>query len=215
MMDEYVILNGIGILTMVIAIMCGIIRVRDMDYGGRLILLLLIAGLLTEILAAWAGKYLGNNMPVYAVFNIVEVVLVSLFFNECVDAFKRENIGKVIAVLAVLAGVANLIWLQSIDKSNNNFMISGGAYIVVVSIIAMVDDARQGKGGNLLHYRLNIVLLFYWAVSLLTWFFYDDSDQLSKHDVWCVMMAVHLLNWLTNMFFATVFFFTPKQKHYG
>lgn len=215
MIDEYIILNGIGLLTMAIAITCGIIRLRDMDYGGRLILLLLVAGLLTEILATWAGKYLGNNMPIYAVFNIVEVVLVSLFFNECLDAFKREDVGKFIAGFAVVAGVANLVWLQSIHQSNNNFMISGGVYMVVVSIIAIVDIARRGKESNLLHLRLNEVLLFYWAVSLLTWVFYDDSDQLSEHDEWRVMMAVHMLNWLTNLFFAAVFFFTPKQKHYG
>jgi len=213
-MNEHMILNGTGMATMAFAAICGVLRLRSMDRGGKLILLLIVLGLLTEAVATWAGIYYRNNMPVYAVFNVVEVVLVSLFYDESLDLFRRRRAGRVIAALAVLLWIANLLWLQSIKVSNSNFMILGGVYIIVFSSLAAFRDQLDEPEQHRLHFWLNLVLLFYWGISLLTWFLYDDMVRFLGKGSRYPMLTIHIINWLTNLSFSAVFLFTPKTKHY-
>lgn len=211
-MSEYGFLNGVGILTMIIAVIFSFFRFSRMDMGGRMILLLLIVALVTEVVAVWTGIYFGNNIAVYSIFNIVEVCIVSLFYNESIAMFKRHNIGLHIAIAGIILGILNLSLFQSVTTSNSNFMVGGGIYIIGTSTYAIIRIVLDDEERNPLHFWLNMVLLFYWSVSLVTWCLYDDMVHLLGVADRRLTLAIHMINWLTNLFFAFIFFFTPKKE---
>ncbi len=56
-----------------------------------------------------------NNLPVYGIDAILEFGLTSLYFNYCIDAFRRRRVGYYIAAFGMSVGIANLFVCAGIE----------------------------------------------------------------------------------------------------
>lgn len=214
-MEHYHILNGIGIMTMILAAAMAAFRFGLLDRAARWIAVLLVLGAVTELVAYASASIWRNNMPVYAIFNMLEVVLVSIFYSELIPGLKKQRRFWYIIVGLMAIGILNLSFFQSIWVSNSNFMVIGAAYIIAVSSLLILRSLGQGGDRMGMHVWLNMVLVFYWALSLMSWLVYDHMDSIFGQTDIRVVFVIHVLNWLTNLFFATIFFLTPNFNRYG
>lgn len=137
----------------------------------KIIAILLFCTAVHEVTAAWMGRKYGNNMPAYHLYTIVNIVLVSLYYNESLPIFKKYHIGWYIAALGVLATVLNSWYLQPWHILNSHAILFSSDCIVAMALyslyrIYVYNDLRYI--GRNPYFWISLIFLFFWCTTFLT-----------------------------------------------
>ncbi len=189
-----------------------------MDTATKVFLVLMGVTVISELTAIYvAGKY-HNNMPVYAVFSIVEFALVSLYFGQSIDVFSMKKAGYIIASIGIVAGVLNLLFLQGITKFNSYFLVFEGIGIIglaLFSFFRLLLAKDELKLYRYPHFWFATILAFFWSVTLLNWSLYDYIMTYHKDIIGVVRWSIYAVNMITYSAISCVFILYPKmQKTY-
>src|SRR3546814_7905475 len=91
MNDNYYLYLAITLIAAALPCWAGMLRFRLLDLPARIFFALMVTGLVTEILAFAVAKSRHNNMPVYNISGLVQVMLTCLYFNYAITAFRRKK----------------------------------------------------------------------------------------------------------------------------
>ena len=202
-------------LMLLLAMISSIIRFKEADTSSRLLCYLLCLSFLTEALAYFAAKRFHNNIPVYTVFSLFELMLTSLYFNYCIDIFYKYRIGVYIGIVGFILGVLNIIFLQSISRINSNFLFFEGIVIIAMAFtlfarLVMKHDTLRIKAYH--HFWFAVILTFYWCSNFFNLSLYQQIIFAHKPIALLLNMLNFIVNIITYLSIAIVFLLYPKMQ---
>lgn len=202
------IICGYGIVT-------GALCYSYLDRGAKIILYLIILSVIAESIAIICAYTIRNNYYVYGVFNPVQLVMISLYYNTTIKEFKRNNIGVLIGVIAALYGVINYLFIQSPNVMNSNFLLIEGLCIVAMSLYSFYRTLLDDDDLILLkspHFWFSSLLMFFWTSTFLIWGMYDYFRIHILGTTNLVHMLLLIVNVITYIGFGTVFLLYKKMQ---
>lgn len=206
------------LVLLLITLISGCYRYRVLDRPAIIFFLFLSTTVLCEYIALYASLKYKNNLPVYAIYSLVEFVMVSLYFNSVIDIFKKRNTGIYIAALGVVAGIYNLVFIQGLNTINSYFMIFEGLSIISMGLffffrILLHNDKLRIHMYP--HFWFASILTFFWGVSFLNWSLYDYFAKVHPDEIWVINYCIVIVNLVTYSAISCVFILYPKmQKTY-
>ena len=211
-MNAYYIKGDILLLTLTTTVIIGTRRYRIMDTATRIFYYLSVLTLLGEALAYYAAYKYANNLPVYNIFNILELFLISLYFNYSIASFRKKKVGILLGIAGIIIGVVNNFFIQSVNSITSYFLLYQAWAIIIMGIIALSafmkdDDTRQIK--KEVHFWLPVILIFSYC---FTYLLFTLVSFYSKDVPTGVSLSLFLISIITNLSIATVFFFYPKMN---
>lgn len=156
---------------------------------------------LNEWLAFTAARIFHNNMPIYAVFNLIQLLVLGSYFDRIVDSFQAGNIGFKLALLGVAIGIADIIFIQPLNAFNSYFLLLESIAIISFSLFFFARLMLRKDGESILsnpHFWITCLLTFFWSFTFFYWGLRDY--MLSAHPnnfeiAFSLLLAVNILTY--------------------
>lgn len=206
--------NWVYYCTLFVAVIYSILRFKKLDKGGKYICAFIWLGLLYESIGWTAAVEFKNNLPVYAIGNILELGLISLYFNSAVRKLKKHNIGIVIAISGATLGIINMVFLQPINKLNSNFVFLECVVVVclclfsIFQMLIITDEKVELK--REFHFWIACTLLFYQCASLGNWGILGYITEFLPDKLIFWDIAIVLINMITYLSLIILLYYYPK-----
>lgn len=184
---------------LLLALLSALRRFRQLDWPLKIMNCWLLCTVVNEALAALAGIYYRNNMPVYHFFSPLSLLLVSLYYNYTIPLFQKYNIGYIIGLTGLAAAILNTIFFQPLTSLDSNFMLFSGVCIITMALYSFYEMFTDETGLPLMHnihFWLSFLFLFYWCGTFLIWAFLQVLLILKEHEA---IKPVYLALWFINL----------------
>lgn len=170
-MSSYLIQALIIIIIVAFATTIGLILFKKQDKASKYVTLYLLSVLATESISLWSAYQYQQNNPIYNIANIIDFILISLFFNYSISSFKKHNTGIKILLGGTFLAVINLLLLQSIYILNTNFLAFESVAIVGMCLYYFYDFLKSDTYITKLpiHFWISALLLIFWSFTLFHW----------------------------------------------
>jgi hypothetical protein len=169
------------LILLLVCVVC-VVRWKQLAKGERFIALLMFLTLATELTAFLIAQRWHNNMPVYHIYNPIEFLLTSFYFNCSIDYFRKRNTGVIVGIVGVLLSVLNTLFLQKITTINSNFLLLEGTAIIIYSLLmlhqVLLDEEHLPY--SRVHFWIALCCLIFWATTFTGWGFYAvfNADEM-------------------------------------
>lgn len=200
---------------LVFSFLCGAYRYKKLDDASKIFAILLGIASASEIIASIAAIKFHNNMPVYAIYSLIEFCIICLYFNNSIDVFIKKNVGVHIAFIGVLLGIANLRFIQGINTLNSYFLIFEGITIIgmaLFSFFRLLIRHDMLRFTRYHHFWFAAILVFFWSVTFLNWSLYEYFNTNYKDHVSIINLSILLVNIITYISISCVFILYPKMQ---
>ncbi|HXS37524.1 MAG TPA: hypothetical protein VN721_12550 [Flavipsychrobacter sp.] len=205
----------IGVFVLVITFIFGASRFKFFDGPTKILLLLICIEIINEIIAFFFAKEYNNNYPVYNIYSLIELFIISLYFNFSIDLFRKWNIGVYIGIIGIIVGLINLHYLQSIKTFNSYFLLFEAFCIIGMALFAFFRLLLKHEQLVLLqypHFWFITFLLLFWSVTFLLWGCYKILIDKLGSGMWMVNMGLWIVNLIMYAGIGVVFLLYPKMK---
>ena len=194
------------------ASICSLVRFRELKNAEKWVAYLLCTTLFFELLSVLAIELWKNNMYVYHIWSPIQLLLVCMYFNESVAAFKKYNIGVSIALVGFVVALANVFFLQPPDSLNSIFLLYESFCIIGLSLYSFFELAQKEKEiiANI-HFWLTTIFLIYWSAVFMYWGMYHHLSTTLKHYFGPVTYTIWTINPLAYSGIALVFLLYRKM----
>lgn len=151
-------------------------KLRAVD---RLIAVLMILTLLAETSAFTIFYNRGNSFIVYHLYNPIQFLLVSLYFNRSTRQLRKHNVGLYIGSIGLLLGILNSVCFQRPTNSNSYFLLFEGTVIIIYCLLAfhqiLLDEELLPFG--FAHFWITVCFLIFWTTTFTGWGIYAVTDE--------------------------------------
>lgn len=151
-------------------------RYNILDQAAKIICCLTVLTCFTETIALYYSHFYHFNMPVYAVFNIIQMALICVYFNYSIDIFYKKNLGYHFACISIILGILNLIYLQPINSFNSYYLVFESLGIISMSLFSffrLLLMHEQLRIKYYIHFWIPVCFVFFWSVTFLSWSLHD------------------------------------------
>ncbi len=193
----------------------GVYRYRLLDLAAKIFCIYLGFTFLTECIAYYSAIKFHTNLPVYAIFNIIELGFISMYFNYCIDVFRKYNIGLYILIAGTLLGTINIIFIQPFNSMSSNFLFFEGFCIISMSVFSFFRVLLKSGKTSLLYYShfwITSLILLYWTCTYLYWGLFDYFMFTLGKNMWKLDVSILLLNSLIYCSFGIFYLLYTKFK---
>lgn len=190
-------------------------RYKRLDLAAKIFCIFTGMAFTAESLAFFTARRYHNNMPVYAIYSLLEFGIISLYFNYSIEAFRRKNIGIYIGITGIMIGICNIIFLQPINTLNSYFLFVEGIAIITMSLFSFFQLLLHEEGLKLYaypHFWFPVALSFFWSITFLNWGLYDYFLAHIHEQVWIINLSILAVDIITYSTIGIVFFLYPKMK---
>lgn len=203
----------IDLVVVLSAFLIGLYRYSVIDRPSRVLLLLLLIILIDESVGHIFSERFGNNMVIYNSYSLVELFLISLYFNYTIKRFRKRNIGCYIGALGLIFGVLNFSLLQPLNSFSTSYLLFEGFFIILMSLISFYylllseDDLKLYRQS---HFWFTSVLLFFWSVTYVAWGIFPLIH--SKTNIKLIESLLWVVNIISYSSIAIIFLLYPKLQ---
>lgn len=110
-------------------------------------------------------------MVIYHIYSPLELVLLSLYFNECVASLRKYRAGYIVGAAGIVAAVVNARWFQPTTTMNANFLLLEGTAVVIFCLLSLqqlvLDEERALM--RQAQFWITCLLLIYWSLTFTGW----------------------------------------------
>ncbi|MEO6831234.1 MAG: hypothetical protein ABI378_03185, partial [Chitinophagaceae bacterium] len=170
---------------------------------------------IAEVVARMAAIRFGNNMPVYALYSPIELLLICLYFNFSIPTLQRRGIGWYLAILGILVSVLNAVFFQPLTTFNSNFLYFEGVVIIGLSLYSFYflvrssDDLQLTK---LRHFWFSFIQCSFWTITFINWGLYEYFIVHVQRFVPAINIFISVISGVAYLCIALVFWQYPKLK---
>lgn len=202
---------------MLVAMLTSIFRWRMLKHSERIISVLLMCTVLSEIFAYYFMTRYSNNMYVYHVFSPLEFVFISVYYNQTVSFLKRNYIGILIAFLGCVAALVNALHFQPIDTFPSLFLLFEGFIIIILSLLSFFDilykeDYKLVRNPQ---FWITFNFLIFWSFTFLIWGTYISFSTDFRAKLPMIFNMLSFINLIEYLIFLLIFLFYPKMIDQG
>lgn len=214
------ILYNIYLTVIFVGAAISIFRYKHLDKALRFIGMLLLLTVVSETVSYILIQYENYDAryTVYHFYNIIQLLLISLFFIYAIKPDHHEKYTVMAFFTAPLIGILNIIFFQPIDKLNTNMLMFESFVINTMALYLIYRLVKHNTTLDLFrssHFQIALALLILWSS---TFFFWGLIPVLSE-DKWRYMqIAAHshtVLNILIYSGIAIILMRLPKRRIHG
>ena len=121
-MPYYHLLEITDLLLILLAFVSGWRKVKMRDMAERIFCILLALTFIEEGIAYYCRVQFGQNIPVLRIYSLVEIFLISLYFNYSIPLFRKWKIGICIGSLVFIVGLVDCLLSTDLRQFSNFFM---------------------------------------------------------------------------------------------
>jgi len=150
----------------------GVVKYRIVDRASRLICLLLLLTLAAEISTTVLYKLGYSKYPVYHVFNVIEITVITLYFLNVSGLRQKAALSVASITCYIVLAACNTIFLQPIDTLNSNFITLESFLIIgmmLFSIYRIMIDDNVAEVTRYPHFWIVLSLLIYFTSTFFFW----------------------------------------------
>ncbi len=202
-------------LILLLIVGVSIYRYRALDHASRIFTIYIWFSVASEIIARSVGRIYHNNMPVYAVYSVIEFVFLCVYFNNIIDVFKPRNIGYHIAGIGVALGLYNMVYVQGIFRLNSYFLIFEAICIISMSLFffaRMFLQHGQLRLHKYHHFWFAAILSFFWSITFIQWGLYEYINVKYPRYVAIDNAAIVVVSMVSYLSMICVYLFYPKMQ---
>jgi hypothetical protein len=210
------ILLSVFILVLAVALSIGIAKYKQIDKAMRIVVVLLIAQLVSEIIAYSLGVMQHYNLryTMYHVYNIVEMFLQALFFIYAIRPLYNKKQVATAAALSILFGLLDILFLEPINTLNKDFIMLEGFCTITLSLYFIYWLLKNDVVNNIFrypHFWIASFLLLLWSVTFFFWVFvaFLYSSQWPYINIAMYIQAI--VSIIAYFGIGLVLFYYPKQ----
>ena len=212
---SYNIMTALNIGFFVLPFCIALSRYRHLDKALKVLCINFGITLLGESVAVYTALIFHNNMPVYALLGIADIVMTCIYFNYSIDCFRKNHVGYVLAGISVMAGILNFVFLQPLNSTNNNFTYWQGILVILLCIFSMIQYLRNSERNpyqSSIHFWISALLMIFWILSFLYWGLYEYLlEQFSGHQ-WVIDYMMVWICCATNICFSLILLLYRKKQ---
>lgn len=212
-MIDFVTVLGIGLFGY--GIISGVYNYKYLSTGAKVILLLLIVSVITEQIATYFAYEFHNTYYVYGIYNPIQLVIISWYYNTTIDRFKINNAGIIIGLTGAVFGIINYLFIQSPKVMNSYFLLTECLIVIAYSLYFFYrlllgdDDIKLFANPN---FWFASLFLFYWTGTFLIWGMYDYLRFNVVGSSSLVHILLLIVSVITYIGFGTVFLLYKKMQ---
>lgn len=200
---------------MLFAAAYALFRFKVLDSATKYVCAWLWLGVLTEIIGQFSIWKYQSNLVIYSISAMLELLIICLYFNQSVARLKAKNRGVVIAIIGLILGILNALFLQPLNSINSNFLFLECLIIVSLALYAIfrmliIQDIKLRKER---HFWFASTFLFYQCCSIWYWGSYVTITTNYKDGAVYLTIANLLVNIIVYTSFAILFIKYPKTRH--
>jgi hypothetical protein len=150
----------------------------------RLLTVLTVLTLLSELIAKYVAVNIGDNSIVYHFFTPVEFFFYVLIYRQFFNNKKWNYILWICFVFFLLAEILNTIFYQPLSITNTNVLILESILLVVFSLSLFIKIRGSAYHEDILKegvFWFNSAVLFYYACCVLIWGFHSIKVYYMKN----------------------------------
>lgn len=201
------------IVVIITAALSGLLRFKKRDKASKLLVMLLLLTLISEMTAYVCAIVYHNNMFVYHIFAPIQLLLLGLYFDNTIDLFKKKRIGIKVGILGVITATINTILFQPLNTLNSNFLLFEGLIIMAMVLYAFqrilnndnIDIFRYH------HFWFNIILVFFWSLTYTIWALYNALYTQQFAFTAYLSTIIKTINIITYAGFGVVFLYFSNK----
>jgi len=186
---------------------------KYLDNKGKIINFLLSITFLSETLAIIMTKIHKRHTAVYHIYNIIEIIIISLYFMQAVEKANQRKYILWIIVFWSAIGFGNML-IQPITSLNSNMLIIECITIVPMALYSLYKILLDDKIMNVTaypHFWIWTCFLLYQCSTYFFWAFFDILI-LKSHYRNALIQAQIIVNILAYAGIGLSFFLYPKMK---
>lgn len=152
-------------------------------------------------------------MVIYHVFNPIQFLIISLYFNESIPAFKRKNVGRYIGLIGVILSILNIYFLQPLHSSNYYFLVFESLIIVFMALYSFIEMFLNDNNDLIRnqHFWVSFILLSFWSITLTYWAMHEIIDKRAIYLIKYIGYILVSVNILTYLGLGVTLFLPPKK----
>lgn len=158
---------------LVLSVIAGIINFRVYDTGVRILLFLLTITLVSELMSLFLLETKERRYTAYHFYNVMELSVLSLYFLKVTGLYKLWRFLS-LAVLFIVAGILNAVYLQPIHTLNSNFLSLESFLVICMSLYSIYKMLLNDEIDNIAfypHFWISAFLLLYFSTTFVYWSF--------------------------------------------
>ncbi len=190
-------------------------RYKILDHAARIFTVYIWVSVLCELVARIAGRVYHNNMPVYAIYGLVEFVFMCVYFNNIIDVFRPKNIGYHLAGIGLVLGVCNIVYVQGFFRLNTYFLIFEAISFIGMSLFffaRMFLLYGQLRLYKYHHFWFAAIISFFWSLTFIQWGLYEYINVKYPSYVDMDNAAIVIASMVSYTAMACVYIFYPKMQ---
>lgn len=181
---------------------------------NKLLSILLICTLISEISALILIAKYKNNSFGYHIFNPIQFLIICLYYNRIIPEFKKYHIGVILGSLGLLFGIINTLFIQGFNTFNSNYLLFESVAIIMMSLHFFYSLIKTDKSNTMSYQPFWICLTFllFWSITYTNWgLMHVFNSQIYKRPaiLGIILIAVNILTYSS---FAVIFILTKKNK---
>lgn len=166
-----------------LALLIGIIRYRKLGSDQRLLVLLLIITAIVELTSRILWTLKANNMPLFHVFAIVEVLILLSIYRLNFDSPPIKNTIQYVKIALGVFAVINVAFLQKLTTFNSNALTLNSVVLICCGVGYFYQLLRNITIEHLEKnpmFWINVGVLVYFSSSIIL---FHVSNRLIPEDL--------------------------------
>ena len=192
----------------------GIYFYKKLDANTKIIAILLIFTLVSELASSLLQINGFTKTPPYHIFNAIEFICFSLYFLRTIFPKKLQSIYPISAVIIFLSFL-NTTFLQSFMKLNSNFILLENFCVIPMALYALYSILVNESIISVLTYAqfwFWVIFLTYSSSTFFFWGFIKILYKQSKPYLYPILYAQEIINILVYASIGVIFLFYAKRK---
>lgn len=200
-------------ILLISSIFIGSYRYSLQSKNIKILLLLLVITLLSEIIAHFFAKRFHNNLFVYHIFNPIQFILVLIMFNL---ELKKKWIYYLIPLGLLFTLVNSFMWQHYSINLNSNFLNLESLFFIFLSLtyIKTLTQTFNAKD-KFIEFPLFIVSLGFFLfslISVLTFGMYNYIESINENERLLSFLTILRLSSNYILYVCFLLAFLTKQK---
>lgn len=151
----------------------GFYKLKTLDTATKIILGYVSSAAITEIVAFYYAITEGDNILVYNIYPIIQLLIITLYFHIVHKRYVKSKIPMISAIIGITFYIINAFTLQDIvSKVATNFLVSEAIIIVFLCLHYMyVFFKKTNYSIPTLEpsFIIICILLLYWSFTYFYW----------------------------------------------
>ncbi len=157
------------------------------------------------------GEY---NVIVYHIYNPIQLLILSAYYNQIISFFKPKGIGYAIGVTGLLISIVNSLFIQQPTTSLNSYFIIIEALFVISMTLCYFYDFLNTKHITK-HFTtpdfwISCLLLLFWSFTFFRWLASLSMPGVVSANIYYILYMMWAINIITYTGFGLVFLFYRK-----